>query len=165
MRIGQGYDIHRLVPGRKLILGGVEIAHPTGLLGHSDADALVHAVCDALLGAAAQGDIGKHFPDNDPCWRGTCSLYFLRRIRDLLASAGWEVVNVDSTILAEKPRLAPFLLSMRENIASALQISPDQVSVKAGTNEKMDAIGREEAIACQAIALVRKRQRIEPQPL
>jgi len=158
MRIGMGYDIHRLVCGRKLVLGGMEIVHPMGLLGHSDADVLCHAVCDALLGAAALGDIGRHFPDTDDAWRDASSLMLLRKVRDLLTAAGWEPVNVDATILAEKPRLAPLLVHMRENLAYALGIPMDQVGIKAGTNEGMDAVGREEAIACHAIALIRKQE-------
>ena len=154
MRIGIGYDIHRLVAGRKLILGGVEIPFDLGLLGHSDADVLAHAVCDALLGAAGAGDIGSHFPDTDTAYSGISSLVLLREVTALLCSRGFEIINVDATILAEKPRLAGYMADMRANLARALGVDPACVNVKAGTNEKLDAVGRAEGIACHAVALI-----------
>jgi 2-C-methyl-D-erythritol 2,4-cyclodiphosphate synthase len=155
-RIGQGVDYHRLVEGRKLVLGGVEIPFERGLAGHSDADALAHAIGDALLGAVSLGDLGEHFPDRDAQHRGRSSLDFLREIRDLVERAGWRIRNVDATVLAERPRLAPHRDAMRRNIASALGIDPELVSVKATTTEGMNAEGRGEGISAQAIALVEK---------
>lgn len=154
MRIGQGYDVHRLVEGRALVLGGVEIPYEKGLLGHSDADVLLHAISDALLGAAALGDIGKHFPDKDPAYKGISSLTLLSRVGALLAERGYRVVNVDSTVLAQAPRLAPFISAMRENIASALSIDVSCVSVKATTEEGLGFTGDGSGIAAQAIALI-----------
>ena len=154
MRIGVGYDIHRLAAGRKLVLGGVEIPFELGLLGHSDADVLAHAVCDALLGAAGAGDIGSHFPDTDAAYSGISSLVLLREVAALLGSKGYEIVNVDATILAEKPRLAGYMAGMRANLAQAMGVEPASVNVKAGTNEKLDAVGRAEGIACHAVALI-----------
>jgi 2-C-methyl-D-erythritol 4-phosphate cytidylyltransferase/2-C-methyl-D-erythritol 2,4-cyclodiphosphate synthase len=156
MRIGQGTDYHRLVPGRKLILGGVEIAHELGLEGHSDADVLSHAICDALLGAAALGDIGGHFPDDDPANRSRSSLEFLREVRTRIETAGWSVCNVDATLLAQKPRLAPYMEQIRSNIAGCLGIPPGFVSVKATTTEGMNAEGRCEGISAQAVALLER---------
>ncbi len=153
-RIGIGYDLHRLVEGRKLLLGGVEIPFEKGLLGHSDSDVLTHAVCDALLGAAALGDIGTHFSDRDPQWQGAASLDLLAQVMDLIVARSWRVVNLDSTILAERPKLAPHIPLMREQLAAALRIGIEQVSVKAKTNEGLDAVGRGEAIAAQAIVLL-----------
>ena len=154
MRIGHGYDVHRLVPGRKLILGGVDIPHHLGLLGHSDADAAVHALCDALLGAAALGDIGQHFPDTDPAYAGADSLVLLGRVMDLLGKEGWRVENADLTILAQRPKLKDHIPQMRQNIARAMGVPVSAVSVKATTEEKLGFTGREEGIAAHAVALI-----------
>ncbi len=151
MRVGTGYDVHRLTEGRKLILGGVEIPHSLGLAGHSDADVLVHAVMDALLGAAALGDIGQHFPDSDPAYEGADSLRLLAHVGELLLAEGYAVGNIDATIIAQKPKLMPHLQRMRENIADTLQISIGQVSVKATTEERLGFTGRQEGIAAQAV--------------
>jgi 2-C-methyl-D-erythritol 2,4-cyclodiphosphate synthase len=153
-RIGIGYDIHRLVEGRKLVLGGVEIPFEKGLLGHSDSDVLTHAICDALLGAAALGDIGMHFPDNDPRWAGASSLEFLARVVELVTQEGYRVANVDATVMAERPKLVPYVQAMRERLASVLQIDVDQVNIKAKTNEGLESVGRGEAMAAQAVALL-----------
>lgn len=153
-RIGVGNDIHRLAPGRKLILGGVRIPFEKGPVGHSDGDALSHAICDALLGAAGLGDIGQHFPDTSPRWHNASSLAFLRHVRTLLAQAGYRIVNIDGTIGAERPKLAPYMAAMRLKVARALSIQPQQVSVKAKTGEGQDAIGRGEAIRADAVALI-----------
>ena len=155
-RVGQGYDVHRLVPGRKLILGGVEIAHETGLLGHSDADALLHAITDALLGAVALGDIGRHFPDTDPRYQGADSRALLRAAVALLAGRGWQPVNVDATLIAQRPKLAPHVAAMAANVAVNLGISPDSVNIKSKTNEQLGYLGREEAIEAQAVVLVER---------
>lgn len=154
MRIGTGYDVHRLTEGRKLILGGVEIAHSHGLAGHSDADVLLHAIKDALLGAAALGDIGRHFPDTDPQYKGVSSVLLLARVRELLAEKGYVVNNVDATIIAEKPKLAPFIPQMNSIIAKTLQISLEQVNVKATTTETLGFTGRCEGIAAQAAVTI-----------
>ena len=154
MRVGQGYDVHRLVNGRKLILGGVEIAHTLGLLGHSDADVLLHAISDALLGAAALGDIGKHFPDTDERYRGADSVVLLSHVGTLLREKGYTILNIDSTVLAQAPKLAPHIPAMRQNIADALGIDVDCVSVKATTEEKLGFTGAREGIAAQAICLI-----------
>lgn len=154
MRIGQGYDVHRLVEGRKLILGGVEIPHTVGLLGHSDADVLLHAISDALLGAAALGDIGQHFPDSDPAYEGISSLKLLSHVKELLLAHGFRISNVDSTVIAQAPKLMPHIPAMRENIASALGIPVSRVSVKATTEEKLGFTGEKLGIAAQAIALL-----------
>ncbi|WP_243650671.1 2-C-methyl-D-erythritol 2,4-cyclodiphosphate synthase [Anaerospora hongkongensis] len=154
MRIGTGYDVHRLTEGRKLILGGVEIAHSHGLAGHSDADVLLHAIKDALLGAAALGDIGRHFPDTDPQYKGVSSVLLLARVRELLAEKGYVVNNVDATIIAEKPKLAPFIPQMNSIIAETLQISLEQVNVKATTTETLGFTGRCEGIAAQAAVTI-----------
>jgi len=154
MRVGQGYDVHRLVNGRKLILGGVEIEHSLGLLGHSDADVLLHAISDALLGAAALGDIGKHFPDTDERYRGIDSTKLLAHVGALLREKGYNIINIDSTILAQAPKLASHILAMRKNIAKALEIDVDMVSVKATTEEKLGFTGTREGIAAQAICLI-----------
>lgn len=154
MRIGTGYDVHKLVEGRKLILGGVEIPFEKGLLGHSDADVLTHAVMDSLLGAAALGDIGQHFPDTDPRYAGADSIALLREVRRLLEEAGYRVGNVDATIICQRPKLAGYLPAMRENIAAALEISVGQVSVKATTEEHLGFTGRGEGISTQAAALL-----------
>ena len=153
-RIGIGNDIHRLVEGRKLILGGVEIPYDRGLLGHSDGDSLTHAITDALLGAAALGDIGSHFSDRDPRWAGASSLVFLRHVRGLLEERGFEIANVDATILAERPKMAPYISEMKVRLAEAMKISESQINIKAKTNEGLDATGRGEAIAAQAVALI-----------
>ncbi len=154
IRIGIGNDIHRLVEGRKLILGGVEIPFEKGLLGHSDADSLTHAICDALLGAAALGDIGTHFSDQDPQWKGADSLMLLQRVGAMLREAGWRIVNVDATIMAERPKMMPHLPAMKLNLAAALNLDVSCLSLKAKTNEGLDAVGRGEAIAAQSIALI-----------
>ena len=154
MRIGHGYDVHRLAEGRKLILGGAEIPWEKGLLGHSDADVLVHAVMDALLGAAALGDIGQHFPDTDPAYEGADSLQLLRKVGEILAEAGYRVGNVDATVIAQRPKLAPYREQMRKNIAEALGAEVSQVSVKATTEEGLGFTGAGEGIAAQAIALL-----------
>lgn len=154
MRIGHGYDVHRLVEGRKLILGGVEVPHTLGLLGHSDADVLTHAVMDALLGAAALGDIGRHFPDTDPAYKGADSLVLLDHVMALLDQAGWQVGNVDATILAQKPKLAPYIDQMRDNLARRMKAVPEQVNVKATTEEKLGFTGAEQGIAAHAVCLL-----------
>ena len=154
MRVGMGYDVHRLTEERKLILGGVEIPWEKGLLGHSDADVLVHAVMDALLGAAALGDIGKHFPDTDPAYKGISSILLLRHVAELLKKNGYAIGNVDATIIAQKPKMAPHILKMRENMAEAMGISVDCLNVKATTEEGLGFTGREEGIAAQAICLL-----------
>ena len=154
MRIGQGYDVHRLVEDRRLILGGVEIPYEKGLLGHSDADVLLHALMDALLGAAALGDIGQHFPDKDPQYEGADSMELLDRVCALLRQKGYRVGNCDCTVIAQRPKLAPYIPAMRENIASALGIPTDRVSVKATTEEGLGFTGEGAGIAAQAIALL-----------
>ncbi|MBQ5389551.1 MAG: 2-C-methyl-D-erythritol 2,4-cyclodiphosphate synthase [Clostridia bacterium] len=154
MRVGQGYDVHRLVNGRKLILGGVEIEHTLGLLGYSDADVLLHAISDALLGAAALGDIGKHFPDTDERYRGADSAKLLSLVGELLHEKGYKIINIDSTVLAQAPKLAPHIPAMRQNIANALGMDVDAVSVKATTEEKLGFTGTREGIAAQAICLI-----------
>ncbi len=154
MRIGQGYDVHRLVEGRKLILGGVDIAYEKGLLGHSDADVLVHAVMDALLGAAALGDIGQHFPDTDPAYKGISSIELLEHVGALLEEKGFVVENIDATIIAQRPKLARYRPQMAENIGRALGISADRVSVKATTEEGLGFTGTGEGISCQAVTLL-----------
>ena len=155
LRIGEGWDVHALVPGRKLILGGIEIAHAAGLLGHSDADVLLHAVTDAVLGAAGLGDIGRHFPDTDPQFKGADSKLLLaqamRRVRD----KGWELVNIDSTIIAQAPKLAPHMPAIQASVAQALGVSPDQVNVKAKTAEKLGPVGMGQSIEARAVALLR----------
>jgi 2-C-methyl-D-erythritol 2,4-cyclodiphosphate synthase len=154
VRIGQGYDVHRLVAGRRLVIGGVDVDFDLGLAGHSDADVLTHAVMDALLGALALGDIGRHFPDTDPRWAGAESIGLLRRVVALLAARNARVLNVDATVVAEKPKLAPHLPLMRARLAEALNVDLDAVSIKATTPEKLGALGRGEGIAAQAVALV-----------
>ena len=154
MRIGQGYDVHRLVEGRKLILGGVDIPYEKGLLGHSDADVLVHAVMDALVGAAALGDIGKLFPDTDERYRGADSIGLLREVGRYLDEKGYRVGNIDCTVIAQAPKLAPYREQMRQNMAQALGIEVDQPSVKATTEEKLGFTGRQEGIAAHAVCLI-----------
>lgn len=153
-RIGTGYDVHRLAEGLPLWLGGVRVPHTHGLVGHSDADALLHAICDALLGAAALGDIGKHFPDTDPQYKGISSLKLLAHVGQLLREKGYTIVNIDSTIVAQRPKLAPYISLMRQNIADTLGLDIDRVSVKATTTEHLGFEGREEGISSQAIALI-----------
>ena len=158
MRIGTGFDVHALVPGRALILGGVTIPHPRGLAGHSDADVLLHAIADALLGALALGDLGVHFPDSDARWKGADSRALLRHVASLVAGLGWDIGNVDATVIAQAPRLAPFVAAMRANIAADLGCDPARVSVKATTTERLGFTGREEGIAAQAVVLLTQRQ-------
>jgi len=153
-RIGQGYDVHRLEPGRALWLGGVQIPFPLGLAGHSDADVLLHAVCDALLGAAAAGDLGSHFPDSDPAHRDRASREILQEVRNIVYSYGWSVANVDATVVAQEPKLASYIDEMRANIATDLQLDVSRVSVKATTTEGLGFTGRGEGIAAQAAALL-----------
>jgi len=159
MRIGHGYDVHRLVEGRPLIIGGVNIPHETGLLGHSDADVLTHAVMDALLGALALGDIGKHFPDTDAEWKGADSLVLAAHVRDIVCRDGWTVSNVDATVLAQAPKLAPHIPAMRENLAKTLGIEVDRVSVKATTEERLGFTGEKLGIAAHAVCLLVKETR------
>ena len=154
MRIGHGYDVHRLVEGRRLILGGVEIPFEKGLLGHSDADVLAHAVMDALLGAAALGDIGKLFPDNDPAYEGADSLVLLKRVTEALNEKGYKIGNVDATVLAQRPKLAPHIPLMRERLAAAMGVDPGRVSVKATTEEGLGFTGTGEGVAAHAVALI-----------
>jgi 2-C-methyl-D-erythritol 2,4-cyclodiphosphate synthase len=155
-RIGNGYDVHRLVTGRKLILGGVEIPHTLGLDGHSDADALLHAICDALLGALGCGDIGKYFPDTDPEWKGVSSLLLLKKVGEMCEERGFAISNIDSVIAAQKPKIAPYIQAMKKNIADSLGIDPEQVNVKATTTETLGFVGREEGMAAYAVALLQK---------
>lgn len=154
MRIGQGYDVHRLVEGRSLILGGVDVPYEKGLLGHSDADVLVHAVMDALLGAAALGDIGRHFPDTDPAYKGISSIELLKRVGGLLEEKGYVIENIDATIIAQRPKLAPYRPQMAVNIAEALKLDVSRVSVKATTEEGLGFTGTGEGISSQAITLL-----------
>jgi 2-C-methyl-D-erythritol 2,4-cyclodiphosphate synthase len=156
MRTGFGYDAHRLVEGRKLILGGVEIPFEKGLLGHSDADVIIHAVCDALLGAAGLGDIGIHFPDSAPAWKGIASIKLLEQVNKMLAQKGWQVGNLDITLVAQEPKIAPYRSRMEQNIAAALDIAPDCVNVKATTTEFMGFAGRGEGMAAYCAALITK---------
>lgn len=156
IRIGNGYDVHRLVAGRKLILGGVDVPHATGLDGHSDADALLHALCDALLGAVGAGDIGAHFPDTDPQWKGISSMVLLEQVSALCRERGFEVSNIDTIIVAQKPKLAPYLPDMKKNIAQAMSIDIGQINIKATTTEKLGFAGKEEGIAAYAVALLSK---------
>ncbi len=154
IRIGQGFDVHAMVPGRKMIIGGVDIPHDKGLLGHSDADVLLHAVTDALIGAAALGDIGRHFPDTDQQWQGADSRKLLRATVGLLQQAGWRVVNVDSTIIAQQPKMATYIPQMVENIAADLMLATGEVNVKAKTTERLGFTGRGEGIAAEAVVLI-----------
>ncbi|MDD3544927.1 MAG: 2-C-methyl-D-erythritol 2,4-cyclodiphosphate synthase [Kiritimatiellae bacterium] len=153
-RSGIGYDSHRLAEGRRLVLGGVEVPHPRGLAGHSDADVLIHALCDALLGAVADGDIGQHFPDNAPLWKNADSTVLLGKVAERLRGKGWDVVNTDATIITEAPKLLPHIPAMRARLAEVLGIDKSCVSVKAKTNEGMDATGRQEGIMAMAVATV-----------
>ena len=157
IRIGHGYDVHKLVEGRKLILGGVEIENNgIGLLGHSDADVLLHAISDALLGAAALGDIGKHFPDTDERYKGADSLELLKNVNELLKDKGYHTVNIDATVLAQAPKLAPHIMKMRENIANALSVDIDRISVKATTEEGLGFTGTKQGIAAHSVCLIEK---------
>ena len=156
IRIGQGYDVHRFVENRKLVLGGVEIPSEFGLLGHSDADVLTHAICDALLGAAAMGDLGKHFPDNNPKFKDICSLILLQHVESLVRSKSnnCKINNIDATIIAQSPKMAPYIQEMRKNIADTLELDIDQVSIKATTEEGLGFTGRKEGIAAMAVAVI-----------
>lgn len=156
MRIGLGYDVHRLVNERKLILGGVEIPFEKGLLGHSDADVLIHAIMDSLLGASALGDIGKHFPDTNPKYKGISSIKLLKEVGTLLKSNGYSINNIDSTIIAQSPKMSPYILTMRQNIASALNIDLNQINVKATTEEGLGFTGNGDGISSQSICLINK---------
>ena len=157
MRIGHGYDVHRLTEGRKLILGGVDIPWVRGLDGHSDADVLVHAIMDALLGAAALGDIGKHFPDTDNTYKGIDSMLLLKHVCTLLQQKGYVLSNLDATVIAQKPKLSPHIAAMRKNIAACMQVELDQINIKATTEEHLGFTGREEGIACHAVCLLLKK--------
>ena len=157
MRIGHGYDVHKLAENRKLILGGVEIPFKKGLLGHSDADVLLHAICDSLLGAAALGDIGVHFPDTSDEFKGISSLKLLRVVADLLDRSGYKVINIDSTVIAQEPKLSPYIFKMRENIAKALNIELNSVSVKATTEEHLGFTGEKLGIAAHSVCLIDKK--------
>lgn len=154
MRVGMGYDVHRLVSGRDLVIGGVKIEHEMGLLGHSDADVLLHAVMDALLGAAALGDIGKHFPDTDPAYKGISSIRLLGHVGELIRKAGYQVGNIDATIIAQRPKMRPYIDQMRANIAGALQTDVSRVNVKATTEEGLGFTGEEQGISSQAVCLL-----------
>ncbi len=161
-RIGNGFDVHRLVEGRKLILGGVTIPHTMGLSGHSDADALIHAICDALLGACGAGDIGTHFPSSDARWKGVSSRVFLEESGRVCSERGYDIANIDSIIVAQQPRLSPFIEPMMKNIAESLGLDPDRVHVKATTTDSLGYAGREEGIACYAVALLLKASPADP---
>ena len=154
MRIGQEYDVHRLAEGRKLIIGGVDIPYEKGLLGHSDADVLLHAVMDALLGAAALGDIGKHFPDTDERFKGADSIKLMEYVRDMLTEKGYQVGNVDATIIAQRPKMRPYIDAMRERVAEALKVDIDRINIKATTEEELGFTGEGLGISCQSIALI-----------
>ena len=154
IRIGNGYDIHQLVSDRPLILGGVNISHELGLLGHSDADVLTHAIMDAMLGALSLGDIGHYFPPTDPKWKGADSLKLLAQVNQLILDKGWQIGNIDSVIVAERPKLKPHIEKMRDRLANVLELNPDQIGVKATTNEKLGPVGREEGIAVYAVVLL-----------
>ena len=158
IRIGHGYDVHKLVEGRKLILGGVDISHETGLLGHSDADVVVHAIMDAMLGALALGDIGKHFPDTDPVYSGANSIMLLKRVTEIIAEQGYAVGNIDSTIICQAPKLAPHIDTMRKNIAEAIGCDISQVSVKATTEEKLGFTGAKEGISAHAVCVLLRKK-------
>lgn len=153
-RVGTGFDVHRLVPGRKLILGGVEIPYDKGLLGHSDADVLLHAVMDALLGASGQGDIGKHFPDSDPKYEGISSLVLLEEVRSILEAGSYNISNIDVTLIAQQPKIKPYVARMRARTAAALHIDEDKINIKGTTTEKLGFTGRGEGIACEAVCCI-----------
>ena len=154
MRIGEGFDLHALVPNRPLVIGGVNIPHEKGLLGHSDADVLIHALIDALLGACGLGDIGQHFPDTDPKWKGVDSKLLLHKVYKLISGAGYQVVNIDSTIIAERPKLLPFIPEMRDVLSDLVRVKVDQVNIKAKTSERLGAIGREECVVATVTVLL-----------
>ena len=154
-RIGNGYDVHRLIKGRKLILGGVDIPHGLGLDGHSDADVLCHALCDSLLGASGAGDLGKYFPDTDNKWKGVSSLVLLEKSGELVAERGFQISNIDTTIVAQQPKIGPHIESMTTNISETLKIDPTQINIKANTTERLGFTGREEGIAAYAVALLK----------
>ena len=156
VRIGNGYDIHKLGPDRPLILGGIKVDHEMGLIGHSDADVLTHAIMDAMLGALSLGDIGHYFPPSDPQWAGADSIDLLKRVNDLVKGAGWGISNIDSVVVAERPKLKPHIEKMRSRLATTLELEADQVSIKATTNEKLGPVGREEGIAAYAVVLLQK---------
>ncbi len=156
LRIGNGYDIHQLVSNRPLILGGVQIPHHLGLLGHSDADALTHAIMDAMLGALSLGDIGHYFPPTDPQWKGADSLKLLAQVHELIRAKGWQIGNLDSVIVAERPKIKPHIAAMRARLAETLQLEPERIGIKATTNEKLDAVGQEAGIAVYAVALLQQ---------
>lgn len=156
LRVGEGWDVHALVPGRKLILGGVEIAYTAGLLGHSDADVLLHALTDAVLGAAGLGDIGRHFPDTDPQFKGADSARLLAEAMRRVRVQGWELLNVDSTVVAQAPKLAPHMAAIQASVAAALGVAPEQVNVKAKTAEKLGPVGQGQSIEARAVALLRR---------
>ena len=158
MRIGMGYDVHRLVEGRDLIIGGVKIPYEKGLLGHSDADVLTHAIMDALLGAAAMGDIGKHFPDTDPKYKGANSLDLLAHIYEMMNEMGYQIGNVDATILAERPKMAPHIMAMRKNIAAVLHCDMEDISIKATSGEKLGFVGNEEGIVSLSVCILEKKR-------
>jgi 2-C-methyl-D-erythritol 2,4-cyclodiphosphate synthase len=155
-RIGNGYDIHQLGPDRDLILGGVKIEHELGLVGHSDADVLTHAIMDAMLGALSLGDIGLYFPPTDPQWKGADSLKLLEQVHALLTDRGWKIGNIDSVVIAERPKLKPYIAAMKQRLATVLKLEPDQVGIKATTNEQLDAVGQELGIAAYAVILLEK---------
>ncbi|MEH1943494.1 MAG: 2-C-methyl-D-erythritol 2,4-cyclodiphosphate synthase [Nostoc sp.] len=154
IRIGNGYDIHRLVSDRALILGGIQIPHELGLLGHSDADVLTHAIMDAMLGALSLGDIGHYFPPSDPQWAGADSLVLLNQVHQLIRDRGWQIGNIDSVIVAERPKLKPHIHNMRDKLAAVLELQPNQIGIKATTNEKLGPVGREEGICAYAVVLL-----------
>ena len=156
IRIGNGYDIHRLTQDRPLILGGITIPHHLGLLGHSDADVLTHAIMDAMLGALSLGDIGHYFPPSDPQWKGADSLVLLEQVHNIISEQGWSICNLDSTIVAEQPKLKPHLKAMRDRLGKILDLSSDRISIKATTNEKLGPVGQEEGICAYAVVLLRK---------
>lgn len=156
LRIGNGYDIHRLAPNRKLILGGIDIPHSLGLLGHSDADALTHAIMDAMLGALSLGDIGLYFPPSDPQWAGADSQKLLAQVNRLIAERDWQIGNIDSVVIAEQPKLKPHIANMRDRLSTTLNITPEQVGIKATTHEKLGPLGQEEGIAAYAVVLLQK---------
>ena len=156
LRIGNGYDLHQLVEGRPLILGGIKIEHTLGLLGHSDADVLTHAIMDAMLGALSLGDIGHYFPPTDPQWAGADSLKLLEQVNQLILDRGWQISNIDSVVVAERPKLKPHIGAMRDRLADVLKLAPDQIGVKATTNEKLGPVGEEKAIVSYAVALLHK---------
>jgi 2-C-methyl-D-erythritol 2,4-cyclodiphosphate synthase len=157
MRIGHGYDVHKLVPNRKLIIGGVTIPHEMGLLGHSDADVLCHAIADAILGAAGKRDIGHHFPDSDPQYSGISSLFLLSKVEELIRNDGYIVGNIDCTIIAQAPKMSPYIVSMMENIAKTLNISKEDINIKATTEEKLGFTGRKEGISAHAVCIIEKK--------